>query len=104
MRPFPGRNRTKFRGLRTQSPGNRTENPEIGTESRRNSTTAQEKRTAREKGHFQACKDTQKEKWINCTKTGRNARKPEILNESRRLEKELDALNAHLLDPTPKLF
>jgi hypothetical protein len=26
------------------------------------------------------------------------------LNESRRLEKELDALNAHLLDPTPKLF
>ena len=31
-------------------------------------------------------------------------RKPEILEESRRLEKELDALNAHLLDPTPKLF
>lgn len=31
-------------------------------------------------------------------------RKPEILDESRRLEKELDALNAHLLDPTPKLF
>ena len=31
-------------------------------------------------------------------------RKPEILNESRRLEKELDALNAQLLDPTPKLF
>lgn len=30
--------------------------------------------------------------------------KPEILEESRRLEKELDALNAHLLDPTPKLF
>jgi hypothetical protein len=26
------------------------------------------------------------------------------LEESRRLEKELDALNAHLLDPTPKLF
>jgi hypothetical protein len=78
MRPFPGRNRTKFRGLRTQSPGNRTENPEIGTESRRNSTTGQEKRTAREKGHFQAYKDTQKEKWISCTKTGRNARKSKI--------------------------
>lgn len=31
-------------------------------------------------------------------------RKPEILEESRRLEKELDALNAHLLDPAPKLF
>ena len=30
--------------------------------------------------------------------------KPEILEESRRLEKELDALNAYLLDPTPKLF
>jgi len=30
--------------------------------------------------------------------------KPELLEESRRLEKELDALNAHLLDPTPKLF
>ena len=32
------------------------------------------------------------------------SRKPEILGESRRLEKKLDALNAHLLDPTPKLF
>ena len=31
-------------------------------------------------------------------------RKPEILEESRRLEKELDALNALLLDPTPTLF
>ena len=31
-------------------------------------------------------------------------RKPEILEESKRLEKELDALNAQLLDPTPKLF
>ena len=31
-------------------------------------------------------------------------RKPEILDECRRLEKELDALNAHLLDPTPRLF
>lgn len=31
-------------------------------------------------------------------------RKSEILEESRRLEKELDALNANLLDPTPKLF
>lgn len=31
-------------------------------------------------------------------------RKPEILEESKRLEKELDALNAHLLGPTPKLF
>ena len=31
-------------------------------------------------------------------------RKPEILDESRRLEKELDALNAHLLNPRPKLF
>ena len=31
-------------------------------------------------------------------------RKPEILEESKRMEKELDALNARLLDPTPKLF
>lgn len=31
-------------------------------------------------------------------------RKPEILDESLRLEKELDELNAHLLDQTPKLF
>lgn len=31
-------------------------------------------------------------------------RKPEALRESRRLEKELDTLNAQLLDPTPKLF
>ena len=31
-------------------------------------------------------------------------RKSEILEESRRLERELDALNAYLLDPTPKLF
>ena len=31
-------------------------------------------------------------------------RKPELLAESRQLEKELDALNASLLDPTPKLF
>ena len=31
-------------------------------------------------------------------------RKPELLEESRRLEKELDALNASLLVPTPKLF
>lgn len=31
-------------------------------------------------------------------------RKPEILEESKRLEKELDALNARLLDPQPKLF
>lgn len=31
-------------------------------------------------------------------------RKPEILEESKRIEKELDALNASLLDPTPKLF
>ena len=31
-------------------------------------------------------------------------RKPEILEESKRLEIVLDALNAHLLDPTPKLF
>lgn len=31
-------------------------------------------------------------------------RKPEILEESKRLEKELDALNAKLLDPQPKLF
>lgn len=30
--------------------------------------------------------------------------KPEILEESKRLEKELDTLNAYLLDPTPKLF
>lgn len=31
-------------------------------------------------------------------------RKPEILEESKRLEKELDTLNAQLLDPQPKLF
>lgn len=31
-------------------------------------------------------------------------RKPEILEESKRLEKELDTLNARLLDPQPKLF
>ena len=31
-------------------------------------------------------------------------RKPEILEESKRLEKELDTLNAILLDPQPKLF
>ena len=30
--------------------------------------------------------------------------KPELLEASRRLEKELDALNAYLLYPTPKLF
>lgn len=30
--------------------------------------------------------------------------KPELLEESRRLEKELDTLNALLLDPQPKLF
>lgn len=30
--------------------------------------------------------------------------KPEILEESKRLEKELDTLNAQLLDPQPKLF
>jgi hypothetical protein len=33
-----------------------------------------------------------------------NFRKPGILEESMRLEKVLDVLNAHLLDPTPKLF
>lgn len=31
-------------------------------------------------------------------------RKPELLEASRRLENELDQLNALLLDPTPKLF
>lgn len=31
-------------------------------------------------------------------------RKMDLLEESRRLEKELDALNASLLDQTPKLF
>lgn len=31
-------------------------------------------------------------------------RNPDLLDESRRLEKELDALNASLLDPTPRLF
>ena len=31
-------------------------------------------------------------------------RKPEILEESKRLENELDAINVQLLDPTPKLF
>lgn len=30
--------------------------------------------------------------------------KPELLEASRRLENELDQLNALLLDPTPKLF
>lgn len=31
-------------------------------------------------------------------------RRPEVLEECRRLEKELDTLNAELLDPTPRLF
>ena len=31
-------------------------------------------------------------------------RKPEILESCKQLEKDLDALNASLLDPTPKLF
>lgn len=31
-------------------------------------------------------------------------RKPEYLEASKRMEKELDKLNAYLLDPTPKLF
>ena len=31
-------------------------------------------------------------------------RNPEILESCKRLEKDLDALNASLLDPTPKLF
>ena len=31
-------------------------------------------------------------------------RKPDALEASKRMEKELDALNEHLLDPTPKLF
>ena len=31
-------------------------------------------------------------------------RNPEVLELSKRMEKELDKLNAHLLDPTPKLF
>lgn len=31
-------------------------------------------------------------------------RKPDLLETSRRLERELDALNAQLLDPQPKLF
>jgi len=31
-------------------------------------------------------------------------RKPEILESCKQMEKELDVLNAHLLDPIPKLF
>lgn len=31
-------------------------------------------------------------------------RNPDALEISRRMEKELDTLNAHLLDPQPKLF
>lgn len=31
-------------------------------------------------------------------------RKPEILDVCKRMEKQLDTLNASLLDPTPKLF
>lgn len=31
-------------------------------------------------------------------------RKPDALEASKRMEKELDALNEYLLDPTPKLF
>lgn len=31
-------------------------------------------------------------------------RKPDALEASKQMEKELDKLNAHLLDPTPKLF
>ena len=30
--------------------------------------------------------------------------KVDALETSKRMEKELDALNAHLLDPTPRLF
>ena len=33
-----------------------------------------------------------------------STRLPYALNESKRMESELDALNAHLLDPTPRLF
>ena len=31
-------------------------------------------------------------------------RNPEVLELTKQMEKELDELNAHLLDPTPKLF
>ena len=31
-------------------------------------------------------------------------RNPEVLELSKRMEKELDELNTHLLDPTPRLF
>lgn len=31
-------------------------------------------------------------------------RKPDALEASKRMEKELDNLSAHLLDPTPRLF
>ena len=33
-----------------------------------------------------------------------STRKSDALEASKAMEKELDALNAHLLDPTPKLF
>ena len=33
-----------------------------------------------------------------------NLRNYEALNIAKQMEKELDALNAYLLDPTPKLF
>jgi len=33
-----------------------------------------------------------------------NTHKPDALQISRKMEKELDALNAHLLDTTPRLF
>lgn len=33
-----------------------------------------------------------------------NLHNHDALNTARQMEKELDALNAHLLDPTPRLF
>ena len=33
-----------------------------------------------------------------------NLRKFEALNAAKEMEKQLDSLNAYLLDPTPKLF
>lgn len=33
-----------------------------------------------------------------------NLHNNDALNRAKKMEKELDALNAHLLDPTPRLF
>ena len=78
MRPFPGRNRTKFRGLRTRWAENSTESGKNRTKTGQDSTGDKEKRTPGHKGQNEARKQTIEKKWISCTKMGRNARKSKI--------------------------